>query len=151
MGGFFLQKAQTAMQKPKKQQKQRTDRKEHTTSRWLCLLRGLAVSFAITCILFIGFGILLTYTALSEETLPMVSLGCTALSTAAAGFDWGSCMGQKGLLWGALAGVVYTLLLLVLTGLAGSELQLTLSALMTLIVAMAGGSIGGILGVNHQS
>ena len=117
---------------------------------WLCLLRGLAAAFAITCIIFIGFGILLTYTDLSEDTLPMVSLGCTAISAAAAGFDWGNCMRQQGLLWGALAGVLYTLLLILLTGLAGNSMPLTLSALMTLIVAMAGGGIGGILGVNRS-
>ena len=41
---------------------------------WLCLIRGIAVAFAITCINLIGFGILLTYTSLSEETQPVVSL-----------------------------------------------------------------------------
>ena len=57
-------------------------------SNLLCMAKGLAVAFAITCIIFIGFGILLTYTEISEESLPMVSLVCTALSAGVAGFDW---------------------------------------------------------------
>ncbi len=134
--------------KPAKQRKEKRETRKSTP--WLCLLRGLAIAFAITCIIFIGFGILLTYTELSEDVLPMVSLGCSAVSAAAAGFDWGSCMGQKGLLWGLLAGAAYTAILFLVTGLAGNGVQIALSGLMTLIVAMAGGGIGGILGVNKK-
>ena len=118
---------------------------------WLCLIRGMAIAFAITCIIFIGFGILLTYTSVSEDTLPLVSLICTALSAAAAGFDWAACMKRKGILWGLLAGAVYTVLLFFVTGLAGSGFQVELSGIMTLIVALAGGGIGGIFGVNRKN
>lgn len=116
----------------------------------LCLLRGMAVAFAITCIIFIGFGILLTYTDLSEERLPMVSLICTAVSAAAAGYDWAACMKKKGILWGMAAGAVYTVLLYLITALASDSFAVELSALMTLAVAMAAGAVGGILGVNRK-
>ena len=142
---------QTTIKKQKRSKQKKEPKETACNTLWLCLLRGLAVAFAISCIIFIGFGILLTYTSLSEDVLPTVSLGCTALSAAAAGSDWGSCIGKRGLLWGALAGVLYTLLLFLLTVLAGNRLPLTPSALMTLIVAMAGGGIGGILGVNRSS
>lgn len=121
------------------------------TGVWLCLIRGLAVAFAITCIIFIGFGILLTYTSLSEDTLPVVSLVSTALSAAAAGYDWAACMKKRGLFWGVLAGAAYGVLLYLVTGLADSGLRMELSVLMTLIVALAAGGIGGILGVNKKN
>ena len=120
---------------------------------WLCLIRGIAVAFAITCIIFIGFGILLTYTSLSEDTLPVVSLVSTALSAAAAGYDpswWAACMKKRGLFWGMAAGAVYGVLLFLVTGLAGSGFTLELSGVMTLVVALAGGGIGGILGINRK-
>ena len=120
-------------------------------SRALCLIRGMAVAFAITCIIFIGFGILLTYTELSEESLPLVSLVCTAISAAAAGYDWAACMQKKGILWGLAAGAVYTVLLYLVTGLASDQFTLQLSGIMTLIVALAGGAVGGILGVNRRN
>lgn len=93
---------------------------------------------------------ILTYTTASEESLPLVSLICTALSAAAAGYDWAACKRKRGLLWGALAGLVYTALLYVITSLAADSFVLHASGLMTLAVALAAGVIGGILGVNRR-
>lgn len=115
---------------------------------WLCMIRGMAVAFGITCIVFIAYSLLLTYTNLSESTLPMVSLACTALSAAVAGYDWAVCKRRKGLVYGALAGLVYVLLLFLVTSMSESGFSFTTSKLMTLVVAIAGGAIGGILGVN---
>lgn len=134
----------------KKKQKKKTEKKTADGNVALCLVRGMAVAFAITCIIFIGFGILLTYTELTEESLPLVALVCTALSAAAAGYDWAACMQKKGILWGLAAGAVYTVLLYLITSLASDRFVLELSGVMTLIVALAGGAVGGILGVNRK-
>ncbi|MDO4530608.1 MAG: TIGR04086 family membrane protein [Bacillota bacterium] len=123
---------------------------EKTGGRWICLGKGMVIAFAITCIIFIGFGILLTYTSISEDSLPLVSMVSAALSAAAAGYDWAMCMQKKGILWGIGAGAVYTVLLYLVTSLAGDSFSLTLSSVMTLLVALAGGAVGGILGVNRK-
>ena len=131
--------------------KKENGKKERQQNRALLpLFRGMAVAFAVTCIIFIGFGILLTYTDVSEERLPLVSLLCTAVSAAIAGYDWAACMGRKGILWGMVAGLVYTLVLYLVIGLATDHFLPELSGVMTLIVAVAAGSIGGILGVNRK-
>jgi len=136
--------------KRKEKSADRKERKGIDGSKTVCLLRGMAVAFAITCIIFIGFGILLTYTDLSEESLPLVSMVCTGISASAAGFDWAACMGKKGILWGLAAGAVYKVLLFLITSLAKDSFQLQLSSFMTLAVALAGGAAGGILGVNRK-
>lgn len=146
------------MGKGKKEKKKRekihssrkTEKIPAANNTGICFLRGMGIAFAITCIIFIGFGILLTYTSLSEESLPMVSLICTAISAAAAGYDWAACRKKKGLIWGALAGVVYAVLLYLITSLAADSFSLALSGIMTLAVAAAAGAIGGILGVNRK-
>ena len=131
--------------------KKENGKKERQQNRALLpLFRGMAVAFAVTCIIFIGFGILLTYTDVSEERLPLVSLLCTAVSAAIAGYDWAACMGRKGILWGMAAGLVYTLVLYLVISLATDHFLPELSGVMTLIVAAAAGSIGGILGVNRK-
>ena len=131
--------------------KKENGKKERQQNRALLpLFRGMAVAFAVTCIIFIGFGILLTYTEVSEESLPLVSLLCTAVSAAIAGYDWAACMGRKGILWGMAAGLVYTLVLYLVISLATDHFLPELSGVMTLIVAAAAGSIGGILGVNRK-
>ena len=138
----------------KKEGKKRTEGKKDRMmgggKRGVCLLKGMAAAFAITCIIFIGFGILLTYTEISEESLPMVSLVCTALSAGAAGFDWAACMQKRGLLWGMAAGGAYVVLLYMIIGLAADRFSLELSLIMTFAVALAGGAVGGILGVNRK-
>ena len=131
--------------------KKENGKKERQQNRALLpLFRGMAVAFAVTCIIFIGFGILLTYTDVSEESLPLVSLLCTAVSAAIAGYDWAACIGRKGILWGMAAGLVYTLVLYLVISLATDHFLPELSGVMTLIVAAAAGSIGGILGVNRK-
>ncbi len=137
------------MKKEKKKAEKKKDMQKNSGTA-LCLVRGMAAAFAITCIIFIGFGILLTYTELREESLPTVSLVCTALSAAVVGYDWAACMQKKGILWGLAAGAVYTVLLYFITSLAADSFAVELSALMTLAVAMAAGAAGGILGVNRK-
>ena len=143
MWGDFLKKEK----KGKKSKKGKQTEKGNTV---LCLTKGMAVAFGITCIIFIGFGILLTYTELSEESIPLVSLVCTALSAAAAGYDWAACMQKKGILCGSAAGAVYMVLLFLITGIAKDSFVPQLSAIMSLIVALAGGAVGGILRVNRK-
>ena len=125
--------------------------KGRRAARRFCLLRGMGIAFAITCIIFIGFGMILTYTAASEESLPLVSLICTALSVAAAGYDWAACKRKRGLLWGALAGGLFTpLCFTLLQALRRIPSFCMLRGLMTLAVALAAGVIGGILGGKPQ-
>jgi len=143
--GVFLKTEQ------KRKKKNNKTQKPITGSRGLCMAKGMAVAFAITCIIFIGFGILLTFTELSEKSLPLVSLICTALSASAAGYDWAACMQKKGFLWGMAAGAVYAVLLYLITGLASDSFSLQLSGIMTFLVALAGGAVGGILGVNRRN
>lgn len=135
-------------QKPSRRKK---EQKPAGGAAWLCLAKGMAAAFGITCIIFIGFGILLTYTSVSEDSLPLAALLCTAISAAVAGYDWAACKKERGLLWGLLAGAVYMAILFLLTALAAEKLQIAASGLMMLAVALAGGGIGGILGVNRKN
>lgn len=101
IGCDFLGKEKGKKEKrEKKENHSRRTRERQTGGTALCLLCGMGIAFAITCIIFIGFGMILTYTAASEESLPLVSLICTALSAAAAGYDWAACKRKRGLLWG---------------------------------------------------
>jgi len=117
---------------------------------WVYLVRGMAVAFGITCIIFIAYGILLTYTNLSEQHLPLIALVCSAVSAAVAGYDWAVCMGRRGIVFGALAGMVYCILLFLVNGFACGDFSFALSKVMTLVVSVTGGAIGGVLGINGK-
>lgn len=119
-------------------------------STWFCLLKGMAVAFAITCIVFIACGMLLTFTGLSESRIPVIALGCTAFSAAVAGYDWAECMKKRGLFWGMAAGAVYAVLLCFILSAASGDFSLHISLGMHLIVALAGGGVGGIFAMNRK-
>lgn len=109
----------------------------------LHMAKGLAVAFAVTCIFFVAYGMCLTYTDMNMDNLPVVSLVCTAISSAIAGFDWAKCKEKRGFFWGLGAGVCYALLLFLLTSLGADDFAWSLSKGMTLVVAICGGGIGG--------
>lgn len=137
-------------EKMKKIQKKREVMENQSGKGWVCMVKGMAIAYALTCIFFIAYGLILTYTNISEQSLPMVALICTAVSSAVAGYDWAKCRKKKGLLMGLAAGLVYTALLFIVTALASDTFTMGISKIMTLIVALAGGGVGGILGVNGK-
>ncbi len=134
----------------KKIQKKREGLEKPGSQGWVCMAKGMAVAYGITCIFFIAYGLILTYTNASEQSLPLIALVCTAISSAVAGYDWARCRKKKGLLTGLAAGVAYAVILFIVTALASDSFSMGMSKIMTLIVALAGGGIGGILGVNGK-
>ena len=119
-------------------------------SQILCMLKGIVMAYAVTCIIFITYGIVLTYTDITEEKLPLIALCCTVISAGIAGFDWARCAKARGILWGILAGLAYGLILFVLDGIAGSGFSVVGSKGLMILLAAAGGGVGGILGINMK-
>ena len=143
------------MEKKKKKQniKKRENvktKKEMGNSQILCMLKGIVMAYAVTCIIFITYGIVLTYTDITEEKLPLIALCCTVISAGIAGFDWARCAKARGILWGILAGLAYGLILFVLDGIAGSGFSVVGSKGLMILLAAAGGGVGGILGINMK-
>ncbi len=114
------------------------------------MLKGIVMAYAVTCIIFITYGIVLTYTDITEEKLPLIALCCTVISAGIAGFDWARCAKARGILWGILAGLAYGLILFVLDGIAGSGFSVVGSKGLMILLAAAGGGVGGILGINMK-
>ncbi|MCI9353977.1 MAG: TIGR04086 family membrane protein [Firmicutes bacterium] len=125
-------------------------KKEMGNSQILCMLKGIVMAYAVTCIIFITYGIVLTYTDVTEEKLPLIALCCTVISAGIAGFDWARCAKARGILWGILAGLAYGVILFVLDGIAGSGFSVVGSKGLMILLAAAGGGVGGILGINMK-
>ena len=112
-------------------------KKEIANGTILCMLKGMMIAYAVTCIIFITYGILLTYTDITEEKIPLTALCCTVISA-------------RGILWGIFAGLVYGAILFVLDGIAGSGFSVIGSKGLMMLLAAAGGGVGGILGINMK-
>jgi len=114
------------------------------------LIIGVLMGYAITCIVFLGYSMLITYTGMTERNLPMVVAITTLLSVMVAGFDAAKGADNRGWLWGMGAGLVY---ILILTGLMMGVLQrfaVDTRTVTSIVLALAGGGMGGILGINMK-
>lgn len=120
------------------------------SSQIICMVKALAIAYAITCIVFITYAILLTYTSMTEQNVPLISLICTVVSAAVAGFDMAKSAKNKGLIWGLLAGIFYVIILFVIIILSGGNFEFSGGKITTFLISLAGGGIGGVMGVNMK-
>ena len=121
-----------------------------TNSKALGIVKGLALAYAITCVVFIVYALLLTYTELSDQNIPLVAMICTVVATVVAGITAAKNIGEKGLVWGCIMGILYAVVLFVIAVAVNDEMLFDTGRITTLLISAAGGGIGGILGINAK-
>ncbi len=115
------------------------------------IIKPQIIAILITAIVFIGMAILLTYTDFDESKVSTISLICTAVATLISGFDTAASFGKKGFIWGAISGIIYSFIIFIICILSGADFTFDFGKLTTIIISIAGGMIGGVLGVNTKS
>jgi len=91
---------------------------------------------------------LITYTQMSERNLPTVIAITTLLSVMVAGFDAAKGAPSRGWMWGILAGVAYVAILAIIMGVMIPGFFVDGRTVTVVVLAVAGGGLGGILGIN---
>ncbi|MCL2187455.1 MAG: TIGR04086 family membrane protein [Defluviitaleaceae bacterium] len=112
------------------------------------LVIGVLMGFAITAIVFLGYAMLITYTDMSERSLHTVVVVTTVLSVLVAGFDAARAAPYKGWLWGMGAGFLYIAVLALIMVIMLPNIAIDGRTILTLALAILGGGLGGILGIN---
>jgi putative membrane protein (TIGR04086 family) len=120
------------------------------SSRFMALLQGVLVGYAITCIIFLGYSMLITYTSLTEDKTPLVVAGATLVSVIVAGFDAARGAPTKGWFWGIMAGLSYAIILVALMTIALKEFSYDSRTITLLLLSLAGGGLGGVIGINFK-
>ncbi|MCI8342392.1 MAG: TIGR04086 family membrane protein [Firmicutes bacterium] len=111
------------------------------------LLKGLAMGCVITVAVFIVLAVLLTYTDMKESVIPMLSVAVTAVSAMVAGFITAKGASSRGIFWGMGAGAIYALILFAVLIAASVDFTMSIGRVAGFVAAIAGGAIGGILGI----
>lgn len=114
------------------------------------LIGGVAIAYAITCIVLIVYALLLTYTSVSEKNMSLVVILATIISVAIAGFDTARCAKEKGWFWGLIAGFIYAVILIIISAIVSKTSIASVGTLTILIISLASGAIGGMLGINSK-
>lgn len=109
---------------------------------------GVLIAYAVTAIVFLGYAILITYTNVSERSLPMVVAITTVLSVMIAGFDAARGAASRGWLWGMVAGLVYVLILAGIMLVFLPSFPIDGRTIVVCVLGIAGGGLGGVFGIN---
>lgn len=115
-----------------------------------CLAKGLGIAYAITAIVFIVYAIILTYTNVTDKHVGLIAVICTVAASAVCGFDSAKAADSKGIIWGMIAGICYAAILFIIGFFVIGGAYFDAGKLITLLVATAGGGIGGIFGINTK-
>lgn len=111
-------------------------------------LKCITISFLVSIILFILFAIIITFTDISENSITIVNSVIMIVSIAVGSMLLGGKISEKGWMNGAFLGVVYVIILMVLSKLMHNDFIFDLYVIIRLTVGIITGIIGGMIGVN---
>lgn len=113
----------------------------------LFLLKCLLFSYILTAALLLLLAFLLYKLGLTEQIVTVAIISIYVIATFFAGFFVGKRMQNKKFMWGLLIGIVYFLILLLVSLIVNSSPgEIGNSFGTTLILCAAGGMLGGMLG-----
>ena len=122
--------------------------KNETKENLIRIIKGSGIALGITILLLFIFAILLTYTNIQESAMIPVVVIITAISILIGSSLSTLRIKKNGLLNGALVGVIYILLIYIISSLTGSGFSLNIMSVIMLVSSIIAGMIGGIIGVN---
>lgn len=114
------------------------------------VLKGTIISFLTTIIALTIFATFLTYTNLSENTIKPVIITVTGISILIGSSIETRKLRKNGLVTGALIGMIYILIIYLLSSIINSNFSLSWISAIMIITGIIGGIFGGIIGVNTK-
>ncbi|TCS83838.1 TIGR04086 family membrane protein [Tepidibacillus fermentans] len=113
------------------------------------ILTGLIYTFSIVILSTVVLTLILYFTSLSEQSLPIFIYITTAISLLIGGFKSGKIAGTRGWYYGGITGIIYGIILSLIWFL-GFNLDFQLRLLALLLLSFLFGSFGGMVGVNSK-
>ena len=112
------------------------------------LLKGLGFSYLFTFCAFLIFAVVLHLTNVSDNVIPGIILLISILSILTGSAICTKNADSQGWLWGSSVGLIYALILYIVSSLTLTGFALPLSSIYLILGYTAIGAIGGIIGIN---
>lgn len=112
------------------------------------IIKGSIFSIITSAILLLIFAVLLCYTSLSENTMLPVILVVTGVSILIGSMISTRKIRKNGILNGGMVGIIYIIVLYLISSLFLAGFYLTFKSFIMLIIGIITGMVGGIIGVN---
>lgn len=128
--------------------KEKTKSNQRKDSNIVKIVKGSIISILISLILLFIASLILTYTNIGENAIPIIIIIISALSIFTGSLLASKNIKKRGILNGSAVGAIYIITLYLLSSIAITGFSLNLKSFIMLITAIIAGTIGGIVGVN---
>lgn len=112
------------------------------------IVKGSVTAIILTLLLLLIFAVLLTYTELKENTINPVVIVITGVSILVGSSISTLKIKKNGLVNGFLVGLIYIITIYFISSIAGAGFKINLYSIIMILVSIAMGMIGGVIGVN---
>lgn len=112
------------------------------------ILKGLFISFCITLIGILIFSIVLTYSSISETTVPIVIIAISFVSILIGSTISTRKISKNGMVNGGITGGIYIIMIYLISSIISGNFALNMYSIIMMILGILAGLIGGILGIN---
>ena len=114
------------------------------------VIKGSAFSIIITLIGLLIYSIILSYTSVSESTIPTIVIIIKAISVLIGSTISTSNIKKNGIINGMFVGVIYIAIIYLLSSIVTGNFLLNITSIIMIITSVLTGALGGIIGVNKK-
>ena len=111
-------------------------------------LKGILLAFIITIVLILMFSLLIMFTSIKENRIPMLNNIAMIISIAISSVYVAFKIKEKGWIQGGLMGIAYYMVLIILNLIFIKPIQIDLISGTRFVLAAITGVIGGMIGIN---
>ena len=120
------------------------------TSNIKNIFKGVIISIILTVILLLILSAVLTYTSVSENIIKPAVITITAMSILIGSSISNIKIKKRGILNGAIVGGIYLISIYILSSIVNSNFCFNIESIITILIGMGFGILGGIIGVNKK-
>lgn len=114
------------------------------------IIKGSIISIFITLIALVIFAGFLTYTRISESTIPTVTIIITVISILIGSSLSMTTIRKNGIINGAIIGLIYIAVIYLLSSIIEKDFSLNTYSIIMITSSVLAGALGGIIGVNRS-
>lgn len=114
------------------------------------IIKGSIFSIVITLIGLLVYSIILSYTSVSESTMPATIIIITAVSILIGSTISTSNIKKNGIVNGVLVGIIYIAIIYLISSIVTGNFLLNTNSIIMVIASVLTGALGGIIGVNKK-
>lgn len=117
-------------------------------NKFLLMVKGICISMILSLLMMLILSMVLSFSNVKESVIMPTVIFISAFSILVSSFLVARRIENKGMIYGSLLGLIYMLILYLLSSILNFNFSLNANAVVMITFGIVGGAIGGVLGVN---